>query len=95
MARETVDGKARRLLAEGRVLISDGGRKRVLASVAGESAVYVVAYSAGSWWCSCPARGRCAHRVAVELVTDPLRIRWPLLHTLTGAADRPGETVRT
>ena len=72
MARESVAAKAGRLLLDGRVHVVEVGRRRVHALVDGTEGRYVVVYAAGGWLCSCPHPGRCSHRAAVELVTDPL-----------------------
>jgi uncharacterized Zn finger protein len=71
MSRESPEQKAARYLAEGRVVISTAGPGYVDATVRGDGEVYKVGYRRGSWFCSCPARGRCAHLLAVGLVTAP------------------------
>jgi hypothetical protein len=63
--------KARRLLVEGRVRIlcaeEDGGF--VAAEIRGDSArVYIAGYDEGRWHCNCPARTRCSHVRALQLV---------------------------
>lgn len=55
--RETVDEKGRRYLTEGR-----------LARCRGRGAEYALGLGVDGWYCGCPARGRCCHRVALELV---------------------------
>ncbi|MGD0713098.1 MAG: hypothetical protein ABSB24_02790 [Gaiellaceae bacterium] len=68
--REGVEAKGRRYLAEGRLTIERIDRDRVSASCRGGGTVYALGWTAATGWhCSCPARGRCAHRVALELVT--------------------------
>ena len=66
--RETIDAKARRYLAEGRVTVEYADSGTVRASCRGSVAVYRVGFGGGVWRCDCPARGRCAHLVAVGLV---------------------------
>jgi uncharacterized Zn finger protein len=67
--RESVEAKAVRYLGEGRlrvVLVVDG---EVRASCVGGER-YELGVEAGEAWCSCPARGRCAHLAALGLVVD-------------------------
>ena len=68
--KEPVASKARRYLAEGRLIVrhlDEAGTVR--ADVRGGGAVYTVSYSRRSGWtCTCPARGRCCHREALGLV---------------------------
>ena len=68
MSRESVDAKARRYLAEGRVTVEYADAETVHATARGSDAVYLAGFSGGVWACDCPARGRCAHLVAVGLV---------------------------
>lgn len=67
-SRENAATKARRLLIEGRVMVRYCGPEGVRAFVRGSGEVHHVTYDAGHWSCSCPARGRCSHRQAVESV---------------------------
>lgn len=71
--REDARTKARRLLAEGRVLLVRVVDRDVDAVVRGDSAAfYRVTHHAGSWSCSCPAVGTlCSHTRAAMLVTVP------------------------
>jgi hypothetical protein len=71
MTREAADAKARRYLVEGRLIVPAAGPGHVDASVRGDSQVYRVGYRPGGCWCSCPARGRCAHLLALGLVVAP------------------------
>lgn len=73
MARESIHVKACRYLAEGRVVVGLVDRGRVVACVRGSGAIYEVHHDRDLWWCTCPARGRCAHLLAVQLVTAPGR----------------------
>ena len=70
--RETIEEKADRLLAAGRVLILRAGNGRTVARVEGDHGTYCVASSPElPLACSCPAGERnirCSHRIAVEHV---------------------------
>ena len=74
MARESADVKGRRLLTEGRLRVrmaGYAGRWPIVAQVTGDSAeVYTVAWDHDEqkWRCTCPAKQRCSHIVALELV---------------------------
>lgn len=71
MARETVEAKGRRYLVEGRLVVNAVSADRTAATCRGQGEVYRLGH-AGDWFCSCPARGRCAHLVARGLVvTSP------------------------
>jgi uncharacterized Zn finger protein len=73
MPRETIDSKARRYLAEGRLRVTGIDPHRVNATCNGER-TYTLGRTNRSWWCDCPARVQCAHITALQLVTvDPLR----------------------
>lgn len=69
--RENVEVRGRRLLTEGRLIVERRGDAVIRASCRGDTGdVYVLGYSPSSGWtCDCPARTRCAHLVALELVT--------------------------
>ena len=65
--------KARRLLGEGRVVITRVDGRHVDAVVRGDSAeLYSVSHHSGSWACDCAALGRCSHVQALMLVTLPV-----------------------
>ena len=76
---ERIETKAKRLLAEGRLVVrrvekrTDGrGGSLIVASCRGDSgAEYDLGYDPwrDQWRCTCPARGRCAHLTALMLVT--------------------------
>ena len=69
MARENVAAKARRLLTEGRVMVTFAVGNLIEADVRGDSGhVYHVIHSPGKWSCPCEARGRCSHVQAVMLI---------------------------
>ena len=67
--RENVETKARRYLAEGRVLIRHVDQTTVVARVRGSDTYYRVVGDEHGWSCDCLARRRCAHETAVQLVT--------------------------
>lgn len=69
MAREDVEAKGRRYLAEGRLVVTLAGGAMIEARCRGTGAVHRLGFDMG-WWCTCPARGRCSHLVALQLVTD-------------------------
>ncbi len=74
MSREPIDVKARRLLAEGRLIVTSAAPWHVEAACKGDSGhVYTVGYTRAGWWCDCPALGRCSHLTALQLVTAPRR----------------------
>jgi hypothetical protein len=63
--------KARRFLAEGRVIVTLVDGRDVSAIVRGDSAeFYSVMHRSGYW--SCPALGRCSHVQALIPVTVPV-----------------------
>jgi hypothetical protein len=68
--REDAAAKGRRYLAEGRLVVRavDEIAGTVRAACRGDGAVYALGRDRGGWFCSCPARGRCAHLVALGLV---------------------------
>lgn len=70
MTRESVDVKARRYLAEGRLQLHRIDTDEIRGHCRGDGATYSLGWNpADRWWCSCPAaRGRCAHLVALKLV---------------------------
>jgi uncharacterized Zn finger protein len=68
-SRENAEAKGRRYLTEGRLTLERVDASGVRATCRGGGVIYDVAWAPGDGWsCSCPARGRCAHRVALELV---------------------------
>lgn len=68
MSRENAEAKGRRYLTEGRLLLLSVG-SRIKARCQGGGEIYTVGYESGSWYCTCPAVGRCCHLVALQLVT--------------------------
>ncbi len=63
--------KGRRYLGEGRLVVEYVAGGVVRARCRGGGAEYRLGRDARGWWCSCPTRGRCAHQVALQLVTAP------------------------
>ena len=75
MPRENFTAKARRLLAEGRVIVTHVDGRNVSALVRGDSAeLYRVTHSSGTWSCDCAALGRCSHVQALMLITLPVSV---------------------
>ncbi len=74
-ARETIEAKAARLLAGGRVTVTSVTGDHVSAACQGDTGAYDLGYDPrrpGGWWCSCraSANGRtCSHLLALQLVT--------------------------
>ncbi len=70
MSSERAAEKARRYLAEGRLVVRelDEDAGVVQADVRGDGAVWTLGHDSTGWHCSCPARGRCAHLLALGLV---------------------------
>jgi uncharacterized Zn finger protein len=67
--RENARTKAARYLLEGRCILRYVDDERVVARVRGRT-VYDVEFAPGRGWsCSCAARGRCAHIIALLHVT--------------------------
>jgi hypothetical protein len=67
--RESAASKACRYLAEGRLTVERVDQTIVRASCRGSGAVYQVSWSPdSSWACSCPAKTRCAHLLALQAV---------------------------
>jgi uncharacterized Zn finger protein len=68
--RETIDGKARRLLARGCVMVVSCDETHTYAHVRGDTGIYDVNFHGRTWSCTCPAYGpTCSHIYAVRLVT--------------------------
>jgi uncharacterized Zn finger protein len=65
--RESIEEKAVRYLSERRLRVERVVPGEVRATCVGGER-YELGFEGGEWWCSCPARGRCAHLVALELV---------------------------
>ena len=71
MTHETVEAKAARYLAEGRLVVTRVLGDHVSAVCQGQTGGYELGYTpARGWWCSCPVRtDRCSHLTALWLVT--------------------------
>jgi len=70
MTREPVAAKARRLLAAGALTVVRLAGDVVDAVIEGDTGTYLLGHDpARGWFCSCPARGRCSHVIALRLVT--------------------------
>jgi uncharacterized Zn finger protein len=69
----TGNDRGRRYLTEGRLTVQLVRGQIVIAACRGDGAIYKVEHrpSKGGWKCSCAARGKCAHLVALMLVTAP------------------------
>lgn len=70
--RENVAEKGRRYLTEARLVVEHVDGQTVRAQCRGDSgAIYELGFDhvRVEWHCTCPARGRCAHLVALMLVT--------------------------
>ena len=67
---ETIQAKATRLLAEGRLLIAEVDADTITASLEGDTGTHRLGLTPGGWWCSCPTpTPRCSHLAALRLVT--------------------------
>ena len=77
MTREIIEAKARRYLAEGRLVVTGD---QVTAVCHGDTGAYDLGHTPGrGWWCSCPVRtDRCSHLAALWLIT--IRRRTPAGH---------------
>lgn len=70
MTRETITAKSHRYLAEGRLVVTRVDGNHVTAYCRGHGEQYDLGHDPGrGWWCSCPARGDCAHMLALMSVT--------------------------
>jgi hypothetical protein len=73
MARETLDAKALRLLAEGRLCVLLVAAEQIEARVRGSDAEHSTGYRRGGWWCACAeyrsGRRCCSCLAALQLVT--------------------------
>jgi hypothetical protein len=68
--REDHQTKGRRYVLEGRLVVRLAGPQGVRAICRGQGHWYELGWERGpGWWCSCPAATRCAHLVALQLVT--------------------------
>jgi hypothetical protein len=74
MPRETVEAKALRYLADRCLRVRAMNAAVVDATCRGSDATYKLGWDGRGWSCSCPARGTCAHLVALWLVTVPAQV---------------------
>jgi hypothetical protein len=81
-ARETLEQRALRYIAERRLTVTWVDHERVEVRVRGTDAEHVVGYERGGWTCTCEAARfsrRCTHLHAAQLVTvRPARATGPL-----------------
>lgn len=68
-SRESAATKARRYLAEGRLIVRRLDENTAQAECRGDGAIYRLGFDKGAWLCSCEAKGRCSHLIALGLVT--------------------------
>jgi hypothetical protein len=66
--------KARRLLIEGRVRVTNADEVSIRATIRGDSGSYLVGYDprehSQGWWCNCPAYGNCSHVQSLKLLWE-------------------------
>lgn len=77
VGRENIATKGRRYLIEGRLTIRYVGVNRIAAHCRGTEETHTLGFDE-DWACSCPAKGRCSHLVALQLVAPRLAppCRW-------------------
>ncbi|MFN7148954.1 MAG: hypothetical protein ACK4V6_05690 [Microthrixaceae bacterium] len=68
MPREDARTKSLRLLQDGRLVVTLVDRDRVNAICRGDGALHHLTVRGPDWQCSCPARGRCSHLLALGAV---------------------------
>ena len=72
LGRENAETKARRYLTEGRLIVRAINGAHVTAIARGNGAIHRINHHPGTGWdCTCPARSRCCHLIAAQLVTAP------------------------
>jgi hypothetical protein len=67
--RESAQAKGRRYVVEGRLVVRSLDDASAVADCRGDGAIYSLGYDERGWWYSCAAKGRCAHLLALGLVT--------------------------
>ena len=69
--RENADAKGRRYIVEGRLTVRSVTPDEVIAVCKGSGQLHALGWrrQSGLWWCTCEARTRCSHLVALQLVT--------------------------
>lgn len=70
MARENAQARGKRYLTEGRLRLKLVQSRRILAVCRGTGATWSCGFMNGVWFCECPARTRCSHLWALQLVTE-------------------------
>lgn len=76
MTRENAETRGKRYLAEGRLQVKAISTGRILATCRGSGATWNLGHLNGVWFCECPARSRCSHLWALQLVVSvPMRSR--------------------
>lgn len=78
MPREPLTRKAERMLGDHRLRITRLDGEHVEAVIHGDHGDYQLGHINGSWWCSCPARIKCAHIIALTRVTTPCPASRPI-----------------
>jgi hypothetical protein len=71
-ARESLQERALRLIADGRLVVTWVDGEQAQAHVRGTDTTHVTGYRRGGWWCDCQAHRfgrRCSHLAALQLVT--------------------------
>lgn len=68
MPRENAQAKARRYLTEGRITLTHVDQHTARAVIRGDGSHHHVTVTGPTWTCTCPARTRCSHQIAVGLV---------------------------
>jgi hypothetical protein len=68
MPRENPEAKARRYLGEGRLIVTRVDHRTIEATCRGDGHTYRLGRDHCGWHCTCPAKTRCAHLVALGLV---------------------------
>ena len=71
--RENAQQKAKRILSEARLIVRRVDGPYVLAFVRGDGVMHRVECHGEHGTCTCQARGRCSHLLAVGLVTATTR----------------------
>lgn len=91
MPRENAHDKGRRLLTEGRLVVTAVSERHVSARCRDDSGeIYTLAADHRGYSCSCPAIGQCSHLVALMLVTlKPLPTRGPGPNGQVGRHEAP------
>lgn len=70
VGRENAETRGRRYLVEGRLQVLHVSTARVIARCRGTGVTHDVGFLNDRWFCSCPARSRCSHLVALQHVVN-------------------------